>query len=260
MNDAIGIIKKYHATAGAHIDGAISLVVPSWLTHQWTCRRGSSEPATPNVAARYAACSPDVPERLPGRTSSTFPDPHLAPSCCRALRAMSGTRRHHAFDRSRPALTSPIGRGSAAFPPLTLRQMKFRTERLGRLYSFTIDQVADLAGWQPRSRPQLRRFDPTIASRTTFMKGVMNLWSGRSAGNFAAMRRRWLGWCRCPLGTEGFDYADPRERGMSEVDTRLDLADRIADLPQDLFALARDLLAASRSPRSPRSAGSAGER
>lgn len=148
------------------------------------------------------------------------------------------------------ALTCADRSGSAAFPPLTLRQMKFRTERLGRLYTLTTDQVADL--WQEVATEivrALRRFDPTIASRTTFMKGVMNLWYRQKCKQ---LRREAETLGRVvslpPLGTEGFDYADPRERGISEVDTRLDLADRIADLPQDLFALARDLLAGKSVP------------
>lgn len=143
-----------------------------------------------------------------------------------------------------PALPQPD------LPDLTLRQMKFRTERLGRLYTLTADQVADL--WQELAAEllrALRRFDPTIASRTTFMKGVMNLWYRQKCKQ---LRREAATLGRVvslpPLGTEGFDYADPRERGISEVDARLDLADRIADLPHDLFALARDLLAGKSVP------------
>lgn len=143
-----------------------------------------------------------------------------------------------------PALRQPD------LPELTLRQMKFRTERLGRLYTLTTEQVEDL--WQELAAEivrAMRRFDPTIASRTTFMKGVMNLWYRQKCKQF---RREAKTLARVvslpPLGTEGFDYADLRERGISEVDTRLDLADRIADLPQDLFALARDLLAGKSVP------------
>lgn len=135
-------------------------------------------------------------------------------------------------------------------PDLTLRQMKFRTERLGRLYSLDADQVADL--WQELATEivrALRRFDPRIASRSTFMKGVMNIWYRQKCKQ---LRREAVTLGRVvslpPFGTEGFDYADPRERGMSEVDTRLDLADRIADLPEDLFSLARDLLAGKSVP------------
>lgn len=135
-------------------------------------------------------------------------------------------------------------------PDLTRRQMKFRTERLGRLYTLNADQVADL--WQELAAEivrALRRFDPTIASRTTFMKGVMNLWYRQKCKQ---LRREAKTLARVvslpPLGTEGFDYADPRERGIREVDMRLDLADRIVDLPQDLFALARDLLAGKPVP------------
>jgi hypothetical protein len=148
------------------------------------------------------------------------------------------------------ALTCADRSGSAAFPPLTLRQMKFRTERLGRLYSLTTEQVADL--WQELAAEivrALRRFDPTIASRTTFMKGVMNLWYRQKCRQ---LRRDAETLARVvslpPRGTEGLAYADPRERGITEVDARLDLADRIADLPQDLFALARDLLAGKSVP------------
>lgn len=135
-------------------------------------------------------------------------------------------------------------------PDLTLRQMKFRTERLGRLYSLSTDQVADL--WQELAAEivrALRRFDPTIASRTTFMKGVMSLWYRQKCRQLRRDAETLARVVSLPtLGTEGFDYADPRERGISEVDTRLDLADRIADLPQDLFALARDLLAGKSVP------------
>lgn len=148
------------------------------------------------------------------------------------------------------ALTCADRSGSAAFPPLTLRQMKFRTERLGRLYTLTTDEVADL--WQDLAAEivrALRRFDPNIASRTTFMKGVMHLWYRQKCKQ---LRREAETLSRVvplpPLGTEGFDYADPGERGISEVDARLDLADRIADLPEDLFALARDLLAGKSVP------------
>ena len=135
-------------------------------------------------------------------------------------------------------------------PDLTLRQMKFRTERLGRLYTLTTDQVADL--WQELAAEivrALRRFDPTIASRTTFMKGVMNLWYRQKCKQLrreAAVRERLVP--LPPLGTEGMDFADRRLGGVTEVDARLDLADRIADLPQDLFALARDLLAGKSVP------------
>ena len=135
-------------------------------------------------------------------------------------------------------------------PDLTLRQMKFRTERLGRLYTLTTDQVADL--WQELAAEivrALRRFDPTIASRTTFMKGVMNLWYRQKCKQLrreAAVRERLVP--LPPLGTEGMDFADRRLGGVTEVDARLDLADRIADLPQDLFALARDLLAGRSVP------------
>lgn len=148
------------------------------------------------------------------------------------------------------ALTCADRSGSAAFPPLTVRQMEFRTERLGRLYSLFPDQVADL--WQELAAEivrALRRFDPTIASRTTFMKGVMNLWYRQKCKQLrreAAARDRLV---PLPtLGTEGMDFADRRLGGVAEVDARLDLADRIADLPQDLFALARDLLAGKSVP------------
>lgn len=143
-----------------------------------------------------------------------------------------------------PAPTPP------ELPELTLRQMRFRTERLGRLYSLTTDQVADL--WQELAAEivrALRRFDPTIASRTTFMKGVMNLWYRQKCKQLrrdAAVRDRLV---PLPaLGTEGMDFADRRLGGVAEVDARLDLADRIADLPQDLFALAQDLLAGKSVP------------
>ncbi|MFZ2873202.1 MAG: hypothetical protein WAZ94_01820 [Phycisphaerales bacterium] len=135
-------------------------------------------------------------------------------------------------------------------PDLTLRQMKFRTERLGRLYTLTTDQVADL--WQELAAEivrALRRFDPTIASRTTFMRGVMNLWYRQKCKQLrrdAAVRDRLV---PLPaLGTEGMDFADRSLGGVAEVDARLDLADRIADLPQNLFALARDLLAGKSVP------------
>ncbi|MCW5775496.1 MAG: sigma-70 family RNA polymerase sigma factor [Phycisphaeraceae bacterium] len=148
------------------------------------------------------------------------------------------------------ALTCADRSGSAAFPPLTLRQMKFRTERLGRLYTLAPDQVADL--WQELAAEivrALRRFDPTIASRTTFMKGVMNLWYRQKCKQLrreAAVRDRLV---PLPtLGTEGMAFADRHHGGVSEVDARLDLADRIADLPEDLFALARDLLAGKSVP------------
>jgi DNA-directed RNA polymerase specialized sigma24 family protein len=146
------------------------------------------------------------------------------------------------------ALTCANRSGTAAFPPLTLRQMKFRTERLGRLYTLAADQVADL--WQELAAEivrALRRFDPAIASRTTFMKGVMNLWyrqKCRQLRREAVVRDRVVP--LPPLGTEGMDFAD--RGGLDEVDARLDLADRIADLPQDLFALARDLLAGKSVP------------
>lgn len=135
-------------------------------------------------------------------------------------------------------------------PDLTLRQMKFRTERLGRLYTLTADQVTDL--WQDLAAEivrALRRFDPTIASRTTFMKGVMNLWYRQKCKQLrreAGVRDRLVP--LPPLGTEGMDFADRRLGGVGEVDARLDLADRIADLPADLFALARDLLAGKSVP------------
>ncbi|MBL9031449.1 MAG: sigma-70 family RNA polymerase sigma factor [Phycisphaerae bacterium] len=148
------------------------------------------------------------------------------------------------LDSVLPALPQPN------LPDLTLRQMKFRTERLGRLYTLTADQVADL--WQELATEivrAMRRFDPTIASRTTFMKGVMSLWYRQKCKQ---LRREAATLGRVvslpPLGTEGFDYADPRERGISDVDTRLDLADRIADLPEDLLSLARDLLAGKSVP------------
>jgi RNA polymerase sigma factor (sigma-70 family) len=135
-------------------------------------------------------------------------------------------------------------------PGLTRRQMRFRTERLGRLYSLTPDLIDDLRQelaaeiWRA-----LRRFDPAIASRTTFMKGVMDLWYKQKCRQ---LRREAETLTRVvplpPLGTEGFDYADPRERGISDADLRIDLAVRIADLPEDLFALARDLLAGKSVP------------
>lgn len=143
-----------------------------------------------------------------------------------------------------PALPQPD------LPDLTLRQMKFRTERLGRLYSLFPDQVADLRQELAAEIVRaLRRFDPTIASRTTFMKGVMNLWYRQKCKQLrreAAARDRLVP--LPPPGTEGRDFADRRLGGVAEVDARLDLADRIADLPQDLFALARDLLAGKSVP------------
>ena len=148
------------------------------------------------------------------------------------------------------ALTCADRSGFAAFPSLTVRQMEFRTERLGRLYSLFPDQVADLRQELAAEIVRaLRRFDPTIASRTTFMKGVMNLWYRQKCKQLrrdAAVRDRLV---PLPaLGTEGMDFADRRLGGVAEVDARLDLADRIADLPQDLFALARDLLAGKSVP------------
>jgi RNA polymerase sigma factor (sigma-70 family) len=144
-----------------------------------------------------------------------------------------------------------IRSGRTAFPSLTVRQMEFRTERLGRLYSLVPDQVDDLQQelateiWRA-----LRRFDPAIALRTTFMKGVMDLWYKQKCRQ---LRREAETLARVvplpPLGAEGFDYADPRERGIPDADLRIDLAVRIADLPQDLFALARDLLAGKSVPQ-----------
>lgn len=148
------------------------------------------------------------------------------------------------------ALTCADRSGFAAFPSLTVRQIEFRTERLGRLYSLFPDQVADLRQELAAEIVRaLRRFDPTIASRTTFMKGVMNLWYRQKCKQLrreAAARDRLVP--LPPLGTEGRDFADHRLGGVAEVDARLDLADRIADLPQDLFALARDLLAGKSVP------------
>ncbi len=137
-----------------------------------------------------------------------------------------------------------------ALPTLTLRQMRFRTERLGRLYCLVPDQVADLQQelateiWRA-----MRRYDSAIASRTTFMKGVMDLWYKQKCKQ---LRRDAETLARVvplpPLGKEGFDYADRRERGFRDVDLRLDLASRVAQLPHDLSALARDLLAGKSVP------------
>lgn len=140
--------------------------------------------------------------------------------------------------------------GRTAFPSLTVRQMEFRTKRLGRLYSLVPDQIDDLQQELAAEIVRaLRRFDPTIASRTTFMKGVMNLWYRQKCKQLrreVAARDRLL--ALPPLGTEGIDFADRRPSGVAEVDARLDLAERVADLPRDLLALARDLIAGKSVP------------
>ena len=129
-------------------------------------------------------------------------------------------------------------------PDLTLRQMKFRTERLGRIYSLATDQVADL--WQELAAEivrALRRFDPTIASRTTFMKGVMNLWYRQKCKQL----RREAKWrARLeplpPFGSESAEYVERRRSAVCEVDLRLDIESAINRLPDDLLPIARDLL------------------
>lgn len=149
-----------------------------------------------------------------------------------------------------PAPKRALRSGPTAFPSLTVRQMQFRTERLGRLYSLCPDRVSDLRQeLETELVRAMRRFNPALASQTTFMKGVMNLWYQQQC---RTLRREAETLARVvalpPLGTEGFDYADHRERGIREVDLRLDLAARIAQLPADLLALARDLLAGKSVP------------
>ncbi|MBL9000893.1 MAG: sigma-70 family RNA polymerase sigma factor [Phycisphaerae bacterium] len=134
--------------------------------------------------------------------------------------------------------------GPTAFPSLTVRQMEFRTERLGRIFALPADQVADLR--QELALEIVRalpRFESSRASRTTFMKGVMNLWyrqKCRQLRREAAAQSRMM---TLPApGCEGADFADATLDGIAEVDARLDLAERLLTLPTQLFDLARELL------------------
>lgn len=135
-------------------------------------------------------------------------------------------------------------------PELAHRQMAFRAERLARVYRLAPDQVDDLRQELAAEIVRaLRRFDPAIASRTTFTRAVMDFWYRQKCKQLsreASARYRILP--LPPLGTEGFDYADPRDSGFSDVDLRLDLVDRMGALPQDLFEIARDLLAGKSVP------------
>lgn len=153
---------------------------------------------------------------------------------------------------SHPSIRT-IGTSSSApddLPELAHRQMAFRAERLARVYRLAPDQVDDLRQELAVEIVRaLRRFDPAIASRTTFTRAVMDFWYRQKCKQLSreATARR----CVVPLpllGTESFDYADPDDRGYRDVDLRLDLADRIAVLPQDLFEVARDLLAGKSVP------------
>ena len=134
--------------------------------------------------------------------------------------------------------------GPTAFPSLTVRQMEFRTERLGRIFALPTDQVADLR--QELALEIVRalpRYEPSRASRTTFMKSVMNLWyqqKCRQLRRDAAAQSRLVGLPAC--GTEGAEFADAAHDAVAEVDARLDLAERLLHLPQPLFDVARALL------------------
>jgi RNA polymerase sigma factor (sigma-70 family) len=135
-------------------------------------------------------------------------------------------------------------------PDITRRQMKFRTERIARLFALPTDQIADL--WQELAADILRamrRFDPLIASRTTFMKGVMNLWYQQKCKHLrreAASRGRVVVFPGS--GVDDIECADYRSSGIAQMDLHIDLSELMADLPPDQYSLARDLLAGKTVP------------
>lgn len=148
------------------------------------------------------------------------------------------------------ALTCAARGGPTAFPPLTVRQLEFRTQRLGRLFALQADQVADLRQELATEIVRaMRRFDPVLASRLTFMKSVMNLWYRQKCRQLRREAERRARIVPLPArGAEGVEFMDRRFGGVPEVDVRLDLAEHISRLPEALCQLARDLLAGKSVP------------
>lgn len=148
------------------------------------------------------------------------------------------------------ALSCAERSGLSAFPSLTVQQIRFRTDRLGRLFALSTEEIADLrqeiAAEITRA---MRRFNPAIASQTTYCKGVMNLWYG----NKCKQLRREAKWrARLeplpPFGSESAEYVERRRSAASEVDLRLDIESAIARLPGELLPVARDLLCGKSIP------------
>lgn len=137
-----------------------------------------------------------------------------------------------------------------ALPALTLRQIRFRTDRLGRLFALSTEEIADLRQEVAAEITRaMRRFNPAIASQTTYCKGVMNLWYG----NKCKQLRREAKWrARLeplpPFGSETTDYVERRQSAIAAVDLRLDIETAIARLPDGLLPVARDLLCGKSIP------------
>ncbi|QYU68201.1 hypothetical protein J4558_25775 [Leptolyngbya sp. 15MV] len=89
----------------------------------------------------------------------------------------------------------------------------------------------------------MARFDPALASRATYCKGVISKWYNEKC----IQLRREAAWRKRlepmpPFDTDVAGFAEPGDGVADEVAMRLDIHDAIDRLPANLLPIARDLL------------------
>jgi RNA polymerase sigma factor (sigma-70 family) len=146
--------------------------------------------------------------------------------------------------RDVPSALSIGGSGTRTIPASTLKQMRYRVQRLRRIYGLMADDVCDLQqDLHLHVFQALVRYDPRRATLTGYLRGVLDLWYQSQCRSLRSrsQRRRHLHANRHSDGDDS--TASHRFRSyMDEVDTRIELAHTIQRLPDDLRRIANCLL------------------
>ncbi len=124
--------------------------------------------------------------------------------------------------------------------PLTERRIRYRADRLARIFRLSLDDRDDLRQelylvvWAA-----LPKYVPDRGSLDAFTRGVMDNWYRHTAREVRRSRERDPGVVPLPeRDTEATAFIDPAARHVEATDIRLDLLPRLARLPRELAEIA----------------------
>jgi len=144
------------------------------------------------------------------------------------------------------AATNPIVTKPAAptnLDSLTQRRIRYRADRLARVFRLSIEDREDLA--QDLSFEVIRamgRHDPARSSAATFSRRVMDRWYKHTARQLRSRRKRSPVFVPLPdRVSQSPDIEDRRANHVAESDLRMDLEPMLQALPRELGELADQL-------------------
>jgi RNA polymerase sigma factor (sigma-70 family) len=124
--------------------------------------------------------------------------------------------------------------------PLTERRIRYRADRLARIFRLSADDRDDLyqdlylAVWEA-----LPKHEPERGTLDAFTRGVMDIWYRQTAREIRRSRQRDPGFVPLPeRDAEATAFIDPSARHVQATDIRLDLLPRLARLPRELAEVA----------------------